>query len=165
MNRLVVATGNPGKLREFAAALDAAGVEVVGLDALDDREPVVEDGATFEANARLKAEAYSRRTSLPPRQSTSQADLPWPVFRRSRLAGFGCSPRPGQIGSHRVDETINRYDRKRPMRPPMRHQKLHEENRLSWNHATPAHNSHKADQARFLLNGTFYNGGLRKIVR
>ncbi len=30
---------------------------------------------------------------------------------------------------------------------------LHEENRLSWNAATEAHNSHKKDQARFLADG------------
>ena len=30
---------------------------------------------------------------------------------------------------------------------------LHEANRLSWNAATPAHNSHKGDQARFLREG------------
>ena len=30
---------------------------------------------------------------------------------------------------------------------------LHEENRLSWNEATKAHNSHKLDQARFFREG------------
>src|SRR5215471_19282234 len=30
---------------------------------------------------------------------------------------------------------------------------LHEENRLSWDAATVAHNSHKGDQAAFLRNG------------
>src|SRR5262245_7586919 len=30
---------------------------------------------------------------------------------------------------------------------------LHEQNRLSWNEATRAHNSHKVDQARFLREG------------
>src|SRR5262245_52995302 len=30
---------------------------------------------------------------------------------------------------------------------------LHEQNRLSWNEATRAHNSHKADQARFFREG------------
>jgi non-canonical purine NTP pyrophosphatase (RdgB/HAM1 family) len=65
VSRLVVATLNPGKLLEFAAALAPAGIEVLGLDALDDRAPVEESGTTFEENARIKAEAYSRRTGLP----------------------------------------------------------------------------------------------------
>jgi XTP/dITP diphosphohydrolase len=63
--RLLVATGNAGKLREFAAALAPHGIEVVGLETLADRSEVEETGTTFEENARLKAEAYSRRTDLP----------------------------------------------------------------------------------------------------
>lgn len=59
---LVVATGNPGKLAEFAQALADLPVEVLGLEALSDRTEVEETGDTFEANARLKAEAYSLRT-------------------------------------------------------------------------------------------------------
>jgi XTP/dITP diphosphohydrolase len=59
---IVVATGNPGKVKEFAAYLEPAGYAVHGLDALADTTPVEETGATFEANAKLKAEAYSLRT-------------------------------------------------------------------------------------------------------
>jgi XTP/dITP diphosphohydrolase len=59
---IVVATGNPGKVRECAAVLAPAGFTVLGLDAVSDRTPVEETGSTFEANARLKAEEYSRRT-------------------------------------------------------------------------------------------------------
>jgi len=65
MMRLLVATKNPGKLREFAAALIPAGLEVCGVDVLDDPTDVEESGATFEENARLKAEAFSLRTDLP----------------------------------------------------------------------------------------------------
>lgn len=35
----------------------------------------------------------------------------------------------------------------------MLNKKIHEENRLSWNAATVAHNSHKGDQAAFFRNG------------
>lgn len=35
---------------------------------------------------------------------------------------------------------------------PLR-KKLHEENRLSWNEATKAHNSHKGDQVKFFRQG------------
>jgi XTP/dITP diphosphohydrolase len=59
---VVVATGNEGKLAECAAYLEPAGYEVLGLSALADLTPVPETGATFEANARLKAEGYSLRT-------------------------------------------------------------------------------------------------------
>jgi XTP/dITP diphosphohydrolase len=48
--RLVLASGNPNKLRELRAAL--AGWEI---DLLDAPEKPVEDGATFLDNARIKA--------------------------------------------------------------------------------------------------------------
>src|ERR1700684_1222157 len=60
MRRILVATSNPGKIRNF---LGAARVHDVELDLLPDYkkiEPPVEDGDTFEANARIKAEYYSR---------------------------------------------------------------------------------------------------------
>lgn len=62
MKTIVVATGNPGKLRECAAVLAPAGFTVLGLEELSDTTPVEETGSTFEANARLKAEGYSLRT-------------------------------------------------------------------------------------------------------
>lgn len=62
MQAIVVATGNRGKLRECAAVLAPAGFTVLGLDAIADTSPVEETGTTFEANARLKAEGYARRT-------------------------------------------------------------------------------------------------------
>lgn len=65
MRRMLVATMNPGKLLEIAAALRPHGIEVVGLETLADRTEVDESGSSFAANARLKAEGYSRRTDLP----------------------------------------------------------------------------------------------------
>ena len=62
MKTIVVATLNPGKVREFAAALIPAGLEVLGLDSIGDTTPVEETGATFVENARQKAEQYSTRT-------------------------------------------------------------------------------------------------------
>jgi XTP/dITP diphosphohydrolase len=65
MKQLLVATFNPGKIREFSQALESAGIEVFGLDHLGEVEEVEETGESFEANARLKAEAYSLMTDLP----------------------------------------------------------------------------------------------------
>ncbi len=64
MKQLLVATFNPGKIREFSQALESAGIEVFGLDHLGDVEEVEESGESFEENARLKAEAYSKLTDL-----------------------------------------------------------------------------------------------------
>lgn len=53
--KLLVATGNKGKLKEICRLLEHSGVEVVGLDQLDDPPEVVEDGSSFEENACKKA--------------------------------------------------------------------------------------------------------------
>ena len=54
--RLIVATRNPGKLREIRSLLDGSRWDVLGLDDLDQNlPPIEEDGATFEENAIKKA--------------------------------------------------------------------------------------------------------------
>ena len=63
--RIVFATGNRGKLREVAEILAPAGVTVVGVADVATGWHVVEDGDTFAANARLKAESLADRTGLP----------------------------------------------------------------------------------------------------
>jgi len=60
MRRILIATSNPGKLRDFAGAAAAHGIEITGIPDFSSLPPVVEDGLTFEANARKKAEEYSR---------------------------------------------------------------------------------------------------------
>ncbi len=57
-----LASSNPGKLREFAAAAALRGVTVNPLPGICDAPPCVEDGSTFEENARKKAEYYGART-------------------------------------------------------------------------------------------------------
>jgi len=59
MNSILVATSNAGKLRDFAGAASAVGIEVRPIPDFSSLPSVVEDGSTFEANARKKAEAYS----------------------------------------------------------------------------------------------------------
>ena len=56
---LYVATSNAGKLRDFAAAAAVFNVPIAVLPGLAEIPPPVEDADTFEANARLKAVAYS----------------------------------------------------------------------------------------------------------
>lgn len=53
--KLLVATGNQGKLKEICRLLEGSGVEVIGLQQLQNPPEVIEDGATFAANARKKA--------------------------------------------------------------------------------------------------------------
>jgi XTP/dITP diphosphohydrolase len=60
MRRILIATSNSGKLRDFAGAARHHGVEIACIPDFSSLPVVVEDGLTFEANARKKAEAYSR---------------------------------------------------------------------------------------------------------
>lgn len=63
--RIVVATRSPHKLRELRELLAPAHASLVSLDDVEVADEPVEDGATFAANARLKARFYARRTGLP----------------------------------------------------------------------------------------------------
>ncbi|MDB5406036.1 MAG: non-canonical purine pyrophosphatase, RdgB/HAM1 family, partial [Rhodospirillales bacterium] len=63
-DRLVIATHNPGKLREIAALIAPFGVDCVSAGSLGLPEPE-ETGLTFEDNAILKARAASDRSGLP----------------------------------------------------------------------------------------------------
>ncbi|HEV3305689.1 MAG TPA: RdgB/HAM1 family non-canonical purine NTP pyrophosphatase [Candidatus Sulfotelmatobacter sp.] len=60
MKKVLIATSNPGKLRDFAGAAVRHGIEIGRIPDFASLPAVVEDGLTFEANARKKAEAYSR---------------------------------------------------------------------------------------------------------
>ena len=64
MNRLVLASGNPGKLAEFSALLADVGFEVRPQSefSVEDAE---ETGLTFIENAILKARHASQATGLP----------------------------------------------------------------------------------------------------
>ena len=57
---IYIATSNAGKLRDFAAAARPHFVAVLPLPGFSQLPTVEEDGVTFEANARKKAEHYSR---------------------------------------------------------------------------------------------------------
>lgn len=59
MRRVLIATSNPGKLRDFAGAALPYGIEIVSLSNFASLPEVKEDGDTFEANARKKAQHYS----------------------------------------------------------------------------------------------------------
>jgi len=60
--KLLVATRNSGKVREFSRMLSEMPFDVVGLDDLGITLEVEETGSTFEENAVLKARAYARES-------------------------------------------------------------------------------------------------------
>src|SRR5262245_22118879 len=59
LSPLYLTTSIPGKLRDLQAAAANLGVTVETLPGFDSLPQAVEDGATFEENACLKAEHYS----------------------------------------------------------------------------------------------------------
>ena len=61
MRRLLIATSNAGKVREFREMLGGAGFEWSDLSAHRGVTPVEETGRTFLANAVLKATGYARQ--------------------------------------------------------------------------------------------------------
>ncbi|OWK33415.1 RdgB/HAM1 family non-canonical purine NTP pyrophosphatase [Sphingomonas dokdonensis] len=62
--KLVIASHNPGKVREIAALLEGHGLDVVSAKELDLPEPE-ETGTTFVMNAELKARAAADLSGLP----------------------------------------------------------------------------------------------------
>ncbi len=63
-DRVVVATGNPGKLAELAALLDDLGIATIAQTELGVAE-AVEDGLSFIENALIKARNAARHCGLP----------------------------------------------------------------------------------------------------
>jgi XTP/dITP diphosphohydrolase len=59
MQTVLIATSNAGKLRDFAGAARGHGIEIAGIPNFSLLPTPVEDGQTFEENARKKAEEYS----------------------------------------------------------------------------------------------------------
>lgn len=94
MRRLVLASDNPGKLREFAALLAPLGIEVIAQRALG-VAPAEEPHETFVENALAKARHAAAATGLPALADDSGlccAALDGaPGVRSARFAGAGAS--------------------------------------------------------------------------
>jgi len=63
--RLVLASNNPGKLREIQALAEPLGIEVISARQAGFTDEVEETGSTFAENARLKACTAARALGLP----------------------------------------------------------------------------------------------------
>jgi XTP/dITP diphosphohydrolase len=61
---MLIATGNPGKVREFQEMLGGDTITCRSLADFPELDSVEEIGATFRANAMLKASAYAQATGL-----------------------------------------------------------------------------------------------------
>ncbi|HEV8591465.1 MAG TPA: RdgB/HAM1 family non-canonical purine NTP pyrophosphatase [Pyrinomonadaceae bacterium] len=98
-SKLLVATGNAGKVRELAKLLPTSPVELFGFrDALLMNE-VAETGSTFRENAILKATGYAQQSGL------------WSLADDSGLEVDALGGRPGVL-SARYAGAETPYDRK-----------------------------------------------------
>lgn len=62
MKRIIFATGNAGKMKEIREILEDMEVEVVSMKEAGIDIEIIEDGATFEENAAIKAKAVAAET-------------------------------------------------------------------------------------------------------
>ena len=89
--RLVVATHSAHKLRELRQLLDLAHSRLISLDEAGVAGEAVEDGLTFETNARIKARFAARATGLPALADDSGIEIDAlggaPGVRTRRYAG------------------------------------------------------------------------------
>jgi XTP/dITP diphosphohydrolase len=94
VSRTVLASANPGKLRELAALLAPFSLELIAQSALGIDSPP-ETGATFEANALLKARHAASSAGLPALADDSGLEVDalggGPGVRSARFAGEGAS--------------------------------------------------------------------------
>ena len=65
IEKIVVATHNAGKLKEILALLAPLGITVVSAGDLGLEDDAIENGATFEENAFIKAKHTADKTNLP----------------------------------------------------------------------------------------------------
>ena len=100
--KLVIATGNTGKLREYRELLAETGLELVAFDS-----EVDEAGETYAENARLKAETAAERSGLPALGDDSGVEV-------EALGGFPGlrSARLGPTQEERTAELLKRLEGK-----------------------------------------------------
>lgn len=100
--RLVIASGNTGKLREYRELLAGAGVELVAFDS-----EIEEAGETYAQNAQLKADEGAARSGLPALGDDSGVEV-------EALGGFPGirSARLGPTQEERTAELLSRLEGK-----------------------------------------------------
>ncbi|TCS83487.1 XTP/dITP diphosphatase [Tepidibacillus fermentans] len=64
-NKIVLATKNQGKIQEFKTLFSGLGIEILSLKEFENVPEIIEDGTSFEENAKKKAETICQFTRLP----------------------------------------------------------------------------------------------------
>ncbi len=92
MKKIVIATKNPGKLREMTKIFEGLPVEIHSLADFGELPDAVEDGLTFEENARIKAIFFRDKIGLACLADDSGLEVDalggLPGVHSARFAGF-----------------------------------------------------------------------------
>ncbi|MCF6515821.1 XTP/dITP diphosphatase [Lactobacillus sp. S2-2] len=65
INKLVVASENKGKIKEFEELFKELNITIESLNKFDNLPVIIEDGKTFEDNARIKAKTIANALNVP----------------------------------------------------------------------------------------------------
>ena len=99
--RLLVATGNQGKLREYRELLKGIPFELVSLQHVGIDQEVEETGLTFRENARIKAQSYASMSGLPTLADDSGLSVDAlggdPGVKSARYGGDACNSDPDRV--------------------------------------------------------------------
>ncbi|HXZ94423.1 MAG TPA: XTP/dITP diphosphatase [Dehalococcoidia bacterium] len=91
MPKLLLATSNPGKIREYRSLLDGLGYEITTLAEEGITKVVTESGNNYEQNAQLKAITYAKVSRLNALADDSGLEVDAldgePGFKSARFAG------------------------------------------------------------------------------
>ena len=95
MPKLLLATSNPGKIREYRFLLDGIGYQITTLNEEGITKTVTESGNNYEQNARLKAIAYARLSQFTALADDSGLEVDAlngaPGIKSARFAGEAAS--------------------------------------------------------------------------
>lgn len=93
--RIIIASNNEGKLREFRKLLEPFGFDVVSMREAGFTGEIVEDGDTFEENAHIKARTIFEKLNVPTIADDSGLVIDFlngaPGVYSARYAGEGAS--------------------------------------------------------------------------
>lgn len=65
MTKILIATKNAGKAREYRKLFETKGIEVITLKDLNEQVEIIENGKTFSENALIKAQTLTDKLNIP----------------------------------------------------------------------------------------------------
>ena len=114
MSKLLIATNNPGKVRELQELLTGSGIEFVTPAQINLQIDVEEDGSTYQENAGKKAIAFAKASGLISLADDSGLEVE-ALGGAPGLYSARYSPKPGANDKDRRDFLLsNLQDKPRP---------------------------------------------------